>query len=146
MAERRIPATILLRHDTAKNWEVKNPVLEDGEYITVITDSGAIRHKSGDGIKTYNQLPFVHDTSDVFQATLSASNWQEKKQTVTVDGISGKDQNGTVGLSQAITDEQYLAAATAELRIADQQEKSLTIVCNGTVPEVDIPIIIILFG
>lgn len=58
MANRVINATLLPRRDTAANWESKNPVLQDGEFITVITNAGAVRHKVGDGTKTYSQLPF----------------------------------------------------------------------------------------
>ena len=58
MAQRNISAKFIIRHDTASNWETKNPVIADGEMITVTTSAGAIRHKTGDGIKTYTQLPF----------------------------------------------------------------------------------------
>lgn len=49
---------IQLRRDTAANWETKNPVLSDGERILVVTNAGATRTKTGDGTKTYTQLPF----------------------------------------------------------------------------------------
>lgn len=46
------------RKDTAANWEAKDPVLLNGEIIVVETSAGEIRHKTGDGIKSYTQLPF----------------------------------------------------------------------------------------
>lgn len=58
MADRQISASLRPRRDTSANWESKNPVLAEGEFITVFTSSGAVRHKTGDGVKTYNQLPF----------------------------------------------------------------------------------------
>lgn len=146
MAERIIPASILLRRDSAENWERVNPVLKNGEYITVITASGEIKHKSGDGVRTYKQLPFEQSSSEEIETTLLSSGWQDKKQILTVNSIISKDQNGIVGLSQTITADQYEAAATAEMCIVDQKENSITIACNGSVPQVDIPIIIILFG
>lgn len=46
------------KRDTSANWTAINPVLLDGEIIVVVTDSGEVRHKTGDGTKTYTQLPF----------------------------------------------------------------------------------------
>ncbi len=46
------------RRDTSANWESKNPVLLNGEVIIVDTANGETRTKTGDGTKTYTQLPF----------------------------------------------------------------------------------------
>lgn len=46
------------RRDTSANWESKNPVLLNGEVIIVDTANGETRTKTGNGIKTYTQLPF----------------------------------------------------------------------------------------
>lgn len=46
------------KRDTSANWELKNPVLLNGEIIIVDTASGEMRTKTGDGEKTYTQLPF----------------------------------------------------------------------------------------
>ena len=43
------------RRDTVANWTAKNPILLDGEQITVIFGDGKIRHKTGVGIM-YNSL------------------------------------------------------------------------------------------
>lgn len=156
MADRKIAASFLLRRDTAANWEAKNPVLKNGEYITVITNSGAIRHKTGDGTKAYNQLPFEDeplynalakkcDASEAITATLLAKNWENGQQTVSVEGL-GANQNGVASLPQAISDSAYESAVAAEMRTVSQAEGSLTIACNGDVPQIDIPIIIILLG
>ena len=46
------------RRDTSANWESKNPVLLNGEVIIVDTANGETRTKTGNGTKTYTQLPF----------------------------------------------------------------------------------------
>lgn len=46
------------RRDTSANWESKNPVLLNGEVVIVDTANGETRTKTGNGTKTYTQLPF----------------------------------------------------------------------------------------
>ena len=58
MADKQFNARIRWKRDTSANWTTNNPVLLDGEIIIVDTDSGEIRFKIGDGVKTYTQLPF----------------------------------------------------------------------------------------
>ena len=58
----QIDARIRQKRDTAANWTNSNPVLLNGELIVVETSTGAIRLKVGDGVKTFNQLPFLDET------------------------------------------------------------------------------------
>ncbi len=51
-------ARIRNKMDTSSNWTAQNPVLLEGEIISVLTNSGDTRHKTGDGESTYTQLPF----------------------------------------------------------------------------------------
>ena len=53
---------IQMKRDSATNWTSSNPVLLNGEIIIVDTNSGDIRYKVGDGIKTYTQLPFSDES------------------------------------------------------------------------------------
>ena len=57
-----INARMQQKKDTAANWTNNNPVLLNGELIVVETSTGAIRLKVGDGVKTFNQLPFLDET------------------------------------------------------------------------------------
>ena len=57
-----INARIRQKRDTAANWTNNNPVLLNGELIAVETSAGAIRFKIGDGIKTFNQLPYTDES------------------------------------------------------------------------------------
>lgn len=58
MADKQFNARIRWKRDTSANWTSNNPVLLNGEIIIVDTDSGEMRFKIGDGVKTYTQLPF----------------------------------------------------------------------------------------
>ena len=49
---------IKFKRDTSSNWTSENPILLNGEIILVDTDSGELRAKVGDGVKSYTQLPF----------------------------------------------------------------------------------------
>lgn len=128
----------------------------DGEIIIVDTASGSVRRKIGDGTKTYSQLPF--DDEDIYNAlagkcdasvfintTLAAGSWSNGQQTLTVAGL-GAEQNGVIGISQSISDEQFAAAAEACLYVCSQSAGSITIAANGTVPECDIPVTVILLS
>jgi CRISPR-associated protein Cpf1 len=85
------------------------------------------------------------DASNAVTATLTAAGWASGQQTLTIAGL-GATQNGVIGLSQSITDEQLSAASEAEMYICGQAAGSVTIAANGSVPTCDIPVVIILLG
>lgn len=67
---------IQFRRDTLANWNSVNPILLEGEIGYVLDDPNL--HKIGDGVHTWNQLPFrgfdgtiVHDTGDSENAVMS---------------------------------------------------------------------------
>ena len=59
--------TIRPRRGTASEWYQENPVLERGEFVVEVPDSGvgtgASRFKIGDGETTYDMLPYALDPS-----------------------------------------------------------------------------------
>lgn len=57
-AKKTLKTRIKLKRDTSANWEKVNPVLLNGETIIVDTANNETRTKTGDGTKTYTQLPF----------------------------------------------------------------------------------------
>lgn len=156
MAKKKVNVSIIQRHDTSANWEQKNPVLENGEQITVITNAGAIRHKTGDGVKSYTQLPFDDeplynalalkcDASNCVSVTLLGTGWKDGQQTVAVEGLKA-EQNGIAALPQTLTDSQYEAVVAAEMRVTAQSAGSITVSCGSDAPQIDIPIVVILLG
>ena len=54
-------ARIKNKRDTSSNFELNNPVLLNGEIVIVDDSSKGIRVKIGDGVNTYNDLPFFLD-------------------------------------------------------------------------------------
>ena len=137
------------RRDTVANWTTKNPILLDGEQITVVFEDGKTRHKTGYGGKRYSELPFDGaescEPSETVSATLLASAWVNGQQTVSVAAVMA-DQNGYVTLPQAFSDAQYEAVVAAEMFVTAQANGSITISCRGDTPQIDIPILITLLG
>ena len=137
------------RRDTVENWTTKNPILLDGEQITVIFDDGRTRHKTGYGGKRYNELPFDGaescEPSETVNVTLLANAWVNGQQTLSVSAVMA-DQNGYVTLPQAFSDAQYDAVVAAEMFVTSQADGSITISCRGDTPQINIPILITLLG
>lgn len=89
------------------------------------------------------------DSSTAISTVLLASGWAEKEscyeQTITIDGIS-LDTNGIISISQGASDDERAAARSAMIVVAGQGDKSLTVVADGVVPQVDIPVSIIIIN
>lgn len=73
--------------------------------------------------------------------TLAASGWSGGAQELTDAAITG-DCAGDVKISQAAQSEQFLAWCRALPQVTAQAEGSITITCRGTVPEIDIPVMV----
>jgi hypothetical protein len=57
MATNSVKVTLQIRHDTASNWTIRNPVLAAGEY-GLETDTFWI--KVGDGVRDWAHLPYLN--------------------------------------------------------------------------------------
>lgn len=86
MAIKNIDARIKNKRDTAANWDKNNPVLLNGEIIIVDTFSGEVRTKTGDGVKTYKQLPFDDEAIKAQITSLSNSIPDVSKYVIAEDG------------------------------------------------------------
>lgn len=60
--EKTIKAKLLIRRDTGLNWAQKNPILFCGE---IGFDTTRERHKIGDGIRHWNELPYFALQTDL---------------------------------------------------------------------------------
>ena len=57
MASNTVRATLQIRHDTAENWLLRNPVLANGEYgLETVT----FLIKIGDGVRDWEHLPYLN--------------------------------------------------------------------------------------
>ena len=75
---------IKFKRDTSSNWTNKNPIILNGEIILIDTDSGELRAKVGDGVKSYTQLPFSDEViRNLIPTDLSELNQDSTHRTVT---------------------------------------------------------------
>lgn len=83
------------------------------------------------------------DHSKTEQAVLLASGWTGETapyyQVLAIEGL-GAEQNGNIYLSPSASSEQKESARKAVLSLGVQAEGSLTIICDGVKPEIDIPV------
>ena len=84
-------------------------------------------------------------SSIAFDAILFADSWQGGKQTIQIDGLTA-DRNGIAALPQNCSAAEYEAAAAALIFASEQTNGALTFLCNGDVPNIDIPVMVILLG
>lgn len=105
---------------------------DGGFYVDAVTANGNERIRINPGDRCED-------------CVLAASGWQSNSQTVSVPGLKA-NHNGIAGLSQTIQYDVYQAAKMASLRVTGQVDGNLTITADGTVPTVDIPIVVIMRG
>ena len=60
MPQNSVKVTLILRHDTAAEWRIKNPILAEGEIGAEI-DTGLL--KMGDGINRFSELDYINGSS-----------------------------------------------------------------------------------
>ena len=105
---------------------------EDSNMVKIDTALGTMAQKSGKAT-----------------GTLLASAWNgidsPFTQTLAVEGL-GADQNGSISIAQNATIEQRDAARMAMLSVIGQSEGQLIISADGEMPDVDIPVVVILLG
>lgn len=89
------------------------------------------------------------NSSQAVNVTLLASAWtgvvSPFTQELVVEGL-GAAQNGTISISHDATIVQREVARNALLSITGQADGVLTISADGEMPEVDIPVVVILLG
>ena len=87
------------------------------------------------------------DNSDVVNATLLASGWSGVDapftQELSVAGLSAT-QNGTISVAHSATTEQREVARNAMLSVIGQGSGKLIIAADGELPELDIPVFILI--
>lgn len=94
------------------------------------------------GLYTWNKISVKSKT---ILRTLSEDSWVNRTQTVSIQDITS-DSNGFADIANTATSEQVIAAKNGLIAIAGQGDGTLTFSANGTVPTVDIPIIVVLIG
>lgn len=117
----------------------------DGYAYFTTDDGGFYIDAEADGIqKRYkiNEKSSGGGTSVVEAETvLSASGWTGNTQTITVQDVT-ETSSGRIAPAQTITADQMSALAEANISVTGQDDGSITLTAFGTVPNVDIPILI----
>ena len=115
-----------------QEWREKINGTENSNMVKIDTALGTMAQKSGKVV-----------------GTLLASAWSGLDspftQTLAVEGL-GADQTGNISVAQNATIEQRDAARMAMLSVIGQSEGQLIISADGEMPEVDIPVVVILLG
>lgn len=57
--EKTINTRIKLKRDEESEWDLRNPIILNGEVVLVDGDDGRLRAKIGDGTSTYSALGFI---------------------------------------------------------------------------------------
>ena len=106
---------------------------------TVTLVAGDINTSSGDSVETV--LNNKAGKSTGVSVNLPASGWDAdaKTQTVSVAGVTAT-ANGSLRIAQSATDDQFTAWGAAQPRVTAQANGSITVKLVGTVPEIDIPV------
>lgn len=74
MADKVISVRIPQKNDTTQAWNSSNLVLKSGEIGVEITTNGQKRIKFGDGVNTWNKLPYFFDES-LNNITINCGSW-----------------------------------------------------------------------
>lgn len=89
------------------------------------------------------------NSSIAVSATLFANSWSgidsPFTQEISVTGLTAT-QNGTISVAHNATVEQRETARNATLSVVGQEDGKLMIVADGEMPDIDIPVYIILLG
>ena len=115
-----------------------------------ITTSGMLKGDGNGGITPGTAGTDYAAPVTEITGTLSSGAWSGTEapftQAVTVSGMTATKKGVSVGLADSATSEQYLAAAAAMLHATAQGTNSVTLTAEGTVPEIDLPILIRVVG
>lgn len=91
----------------------------------------------------YDLANSKQDSITLVYSTLAAASWSDGSQTISVTGL-GASQNAMIGVADTSSAAQDRAAAKAKLKVTAQAAGTVTIVANGTVPTIDIPVALML--
>ena len=116
----------------------------DGYAYFTPDDGGFYIDSEDNGVQQRIRINPEDAGSVAVSATLLASGWSNGKQTLMISDVKA-DTNGVISVAQDITEAQMEAAKNAGLNVSAQSAGSLTISASGTVPTINIPVVLILW-
>ena len=129
----------ILKGDSSRISTDVTPFHDGWAYFTPDDDGFYIDSQDGDEQNRHRINIPVH--SEI--VTLVASGWSSGTQTVNVPGL-GASQDGVAGMPQDATEEEIHAAGEAEIRVTGQGAGTLTFTAEGTIPETDIRVFVVM--
>ncbi len=142
MATQTLNTRIALKIDTTANWGASTLVLLKGEPAYEITESGAVKMKIGDGVKTFSDLAYATMTPDeistlitsgAIQSVALSSGTNNGTVKLTIDGKT-TDNIKVTGLGSAAYTESNAYATAAQGTLATNAvRKVATGSTNGTI-------------
>lgn len=141
-----MPLFKILKGDSSRIDTSVTPFHDGYAYFTP-DDAGFYIDSEDDGVQRRVRIndPGMRRSSIAISVVLYADNWIDKEQSVNIQNVEGIS-NGFMGIAKSATDEQYIVAQNAMMRIAEQIDDSIVIHADGEVPTCDIPISIILLA
>ena len=127
----------ILRGDSSRISTSTTPFRDGWAYFTPDDSGFYIDAATDDGNKRLRINPKAKNVA----CTLSGTGWSGNTQTVTVAGL-GANSNGSADLAMDISTAALTAATKARMRVTGQAEGQITVTAYGTVPTVDIPIVV----
>lgn len=132
-------SAIQQRRDTVANWTTKNPILLDGEQITVYFPDGSVRHKTGHDGKNYNELSWdnieIVVDAKLYEKIFTISEWNNNVLVIPASehllDISNKNILAKVYmLSNGAYSEQCFAAMDTTVSV--NEDKSVILSYDGS--------------
>lgn len=142
MATNSVKVTLQIRHDTASNWTIRNPIIAQGEYA-LETDTFLI--KIGDGVRDWAHLPYLNKLdatyfkwnddgtitfSDSFMQTITTLE-AAAGQTIENLVIVNPPRNDTDVPNKKYVDDTITAAIAASGHLKREVVQQLPIVANA---------------
>lgn len=118
-------------------------LLSSTGYTWVINSNGTLI-SAIDNISSFDDR--FNEKINSNEITLSASGWsgETAPYTQTVTAYVGPYENGLITMAKNATDEQYLAAAKAKIRVDSQPGSgNLTLKATGEKPNINIPVVVV---
>ena len=126
------------------NGSVSSAVVGE-DYQAPITATGMLKSTGNGNIAQAQAGTDYAIPSKSYNITLAADAWSDGLQIVTLAAMTST-ANGTVGLADNMSEDQVIAAYAAMIKKTGQSNGALTFRCYGSVPIVDIPVTVTIWG
>lgn len=139
MAQKIVKTRLVHRKDLSTKWNSVNPILLDGEMGI---EKDTRKFKIGDGVTSWNDLPYANVTYDVFNSKFSVSNDENTPGTAPVRDDSNQIHVNTTSQSDptvAVNKGYMEKHVEAEINKISQGGKVATLDESGKIPASQLP-------